>query len=136
EPLRGRGRRAVIVLDTHAAVWWSSQPKRLSTRATAAIASADRLAVPTVVFWEVAMLVRKGRLMIGADSVSARAWADRLCAIPRVETIALTTEMALLADSLKMHADPADRFIVACALERGCPLVTRDELIRPLGIIE
>ena len=126
----------MIVLDTHAAVWWTTQPKRLSTRAAAAIASADRLAVPTVVFWEVAMLVRKGRLRLGSDATSARAWADQLCAIPRVEPIALTVGVALLADSLKMHADPADRFIVASAVDRGCPLVTRDELIRPLGLVE
>ena len=126
----------MTVLDTHAWVWWAGASTKLSARARRHIDEAAKLVVSAISCWEVAMLVRKGRLMIGADSVSARAWADRLCAIPRVETIALTTEMALLADSLKMHADPADRFIVACALERGCPLVTRDELIRPLGIIE
>ena len=128
----------MIVLDTHAAVWWTADPKRLGKRASAAIADADRLGVPTIVFWEVAMLVRKGRLRLDVDGTagSARTWSDKLCSIPLVEPIALTVELALLADSLKMHADPADRFIVASAVKLGCPLITRDKLIRPLGLVQ
>ena len=123
----------MIVLDTHAAVWWSADPKRLSARAGRAIASADRVGIPAIVFWEVSLLVRRRRLAL---EISVHDWAEKVCAIPRVEPMPLTVELALLADSLPMHPDPADRFIVAAALQRGARLVTRDKLIRPLAIVE
>lgn len=122
----------MVVLDTHAAVWWSTQPKLLSARAAAAIAAADRLSIPSIVFWEVALLVRKRRLVL---SVPVRKWADELRSIPRVTETALTTDTALAADGLSMHADPADRFIVASALELGAPLVTKDGLLRRLKFV-
>lgn len=34
------------------------------------------------------------------------------------------------------HRDPADRVIVATALHRGVPLVTKDEAIRAWGGVE
>jgi PIN domain nuclease of toxin-antitoxin system len=128
----------VIVLDTHTTIWWTADPKQLSKRATAAIAKADRIGLPAIIFWEVSILVRKGRLDLTIDSrpMAVRAWADALCAMPLVEPIPISVELALLADSLAMHPDPADRFIVAAAVRAGCPLVTRDKLIRPLGLVE
>ncbi len=122
----------MIVLDTHATVWWSADPKRLGRRAADAIAAAERLGVPTIVFWEVSLLVRKRKLELG---MSVSDWCQKLCAIPRVEPLPLTVELALLADSLEMHPDHADRFIVATALHLRRPLITRDELIRPLKIV-
>jgi PIN domain nuclease of toxin-antitoxin system len=123
----------MIVLDTHTTVWWSADPKRLGKRAAEAIARADRLGVPTIVFWEVSLLARKRKLEL---AMSVRDWSQKLCAIPRIEPLPLTVELALLADSLDMHPDPADRFIVASAIQHACPLVTRDNLIRPLDIVE
>lgn len=123
----------MIVLDTHSTVWWSSDPKRLSSRAAEAIAAADRVGIPAIVFWEVSLLVRKEKLAL---EIGVRDWARMLCSIPRVEPLPLTVELALLADSLAMHPDPADRFIVASAIHRGAALVTRDTLIRPLAFVE
>jgi PIN domain nuclease of toxin-antitoxin system len=47
-----------------------------------------------------------------------------------VEQLPLTAEIAVAAEDLSMHPDPADRFIVATALHHGCALVTKDILIR------
>jgi PIN domain nuclease of toxin-antitoxin system len=63
-------------------------------------------------------------------------WAERLLAIPRVQALPLDANAALRADSLSMHADPADRFIVATALEHRSRLVTKDGLLRNLKIVE
>ena len=54
----------------------------------------------------------------------------RILAIPRLEPVPLLVELALAADERDMHADPADRFIVATALSRQFPLITNDELLR------
>jgi PIN domain nuclease of toxin-antitoxin system len=56
--------------------------------------------------------------------------------VPRVETLPLTAEIAVQADSLEMHADPADRFIVATALRYSVPLVSKDRLMRSLRFID
>jgi len=123
----------MIVLDTHAVVWWAGDPGRLSAKAAAALDKAERIGLPAIVFWEAALLVRKGRLDLG---MSAREWAERIQLIPRVDALPLTPEIAVVADSLRMHPDPADRFIVATAILHRVPLVTKDRSLRRLRIVK
>lgn len=123
----------MLVLDTHAAVWWAGEPRRLGRAAQARLANEERLGIPAIVFWEIALLVRKGRLDLG---MPASVWTRAIQAIPRVEALPLTAEIAVQADELEMHADPADRFIVATALRYGVPLVSKDRLMRKLRCVE
>ena len=123
----------MVVLDTHAIVWWAGTPELLSARAAQSISNADRLGVPAIVFWETSLLVRRGRLDLG---MTVDQWATKVQAIPRVDALPLTAEIALAADALNMHADPADRFIVATAMHHGVPVVTKDRLLRALRIIK
>ena len=123
----------MLVLDTHTAIWWASDAQLLSSRAERAIARADRLGIPAIVFWETSLLVRKGRLDL---DMPVPEWAAKIQAIPRVDALPLTADIALLADSLNMHADPADRFIVATAIHHGVPIVTKDRLLQPLRIVK
>jgi len=116
----------VIVLDTHALLWWTSEPRRLSRRAATEIARAERVGLPTIVFWEIALLVRKGRIELGVPPVE---WLERILQIPRCEALPLKAIVALQADGLDMHADPADRFIAATALHLGVPVITKDHLL-------
>ena len=61
--VRGLGIAEVIVLDTHAWVWWASDPARLSVPARRAIEGAvmdGGLLVSSISAWEVAMLRRRG----------------------------------------------------------------------------
>ncbi len=123
----------MVVLDTHAAVWWTGDPSRLGRAARARLASDDRLGIPAIVFWEVALLVRRRKLDLG---MPVSQWAQAVQAIPRLQSLALTAEIAVAADELEMHADPADRFIVATALRYGAPLISKDPLMRSLRFIE
>ena len=123
----------MVVLDTHVVVWWSGEPHRLGRVATARLAAEDSLGIPAIVFWEVALLVRKRRLDLG---MSVEAWTQAIQTIPRVRALPLTAEIAVRADGLKMHADPADRFIAATALQHGSPLVSKDRLMRGLRFVE
>jgi PIN domain nuclease of toxin-antitoxin system len=123
----------VVVLDTHAAVWWASEPARLGRAARARLETEDRLGVPTIVFWEIALLVRKRKLDLG---MPVNRWAGTIQSVPRIETLPLTAEIAIEADALKMHADPADRFIVASALRCGVPLISKDRLMHSLRFVE
>ena len=48
----------------------------------------------------------------------------------------LTAEIAVQADELELHSDPADRFIVATALHHDVPLVTKDRHMRALRFVD
>lgn len=119
----------MIVLDTHALLWWVGSPKRLGKAATAAIAGTDAVGVPAIVFWEIALLARLERIALDRPIMD---WVEAVLSVPRVTALPLTPSIAVRADGLDMHADPADRFIVATALEHGAKLATKDKALRGL----
>jgi PIN domain nuclease of toxin-antitoxin system len=122
----------VLVLDTHAALWWTLEPARLGRKVASRLAHENRLGIPTIVFWEVSLLVRKGKLEL---EMGAAEWAHKVCTIPRVAPLPLTLQIALLAETLAMHPDPADRFVVATAMVHDAPLATKDVLLRELRFV-
>jgi PIN domain nuclease of toxin-antitoxin system len=116
----------VILLDTHAAVWILRNDAALGKRARlAAVAALERgeLAVSAISFWEIALLIAKGRLRSLDDPSETR----RLMMRAGIHEIALTGEIAILAVQLDLgHGDPADRFIAATALAHEATLMTAD----------
>jgi PIN domain nuclease of toxin-antitoxin system len=118
---------ATVALDTHVVLWWTLEPKRLSAAARRAIEDAEALGISAIVFWEVALLTRKRKVELGT---TAEEWARDVLSLPRVLAHDVTPAVALRAETLKMHPDPADRLLVATALEHGLSLVTSDALIR------
>lgn len=120
----------MIVLDTHAWLWWCSQPDRLSRGARAAIDDAERIGVSTLSAWEVAMLVARGRISLDRP---ADTWVRQALARSRVETLAPSASAAVAAGLLDADAfpgDPVDRLLYATAKELRAPLVTRDRALR------
>ena len=123
----------MILLDTHVLLWWTSDPGRLSERAAGEIARAREIGLPSIVFWEVALLARKQKIAL---AVPIQTWMERVLAIPRCISLDLTPVVALHADALDMHPDPADRFIAATALAKGAALVTKDRLLSEVKGLE
>ena len=123
----------MIALDTHALVWWVSDPARLGARARKAIEAAinegDQLAVSSISTWEIAMLVAARRLELTMD---VDTWVARVESYPGLTFVPVDNRIALRAVQLDgfSHRDPADRIIVATALGLGATLVTADERIR------
>lgn len=123
----------MIVLDTHAFVWWVASPDRLPRKARAhldrAVAHGDALRVSSISAWEVAMLVARGRLELTMD---VSAWMAAAEALPMLEFVPVDNAVALRAVALpeSLPRDPADRIIVATALGLGATLVTGDERLR------
>jgi PIN domain nuclease of toxin-antitoxin system len=126
----------VILLDTHAWIWWLSDSPALSERARAAVkeAAGDRsLFVSSISAWELAMLVRKGRLRLTTD---AARWIRAAEALPFLSFIPVDNAIAVRSALLKgLHPDPADRMILATALEHGLSLVTKDERLHAAGSV-
>ena len=117
------------MLDTHCLVWMDQAVERMgaSARQLADEAIAmSRLAVSAISFWEVALLVRKGRLRL---EQSLGVWRRDLLGRGVIE-LPLGGATCIAAAQLGyFHADPADRFIVATARELGATLLTADDKI-------
>ena len=89
--------------------------------------------VADISLWEVGMLVSKHRITLKVPLLEwLSAAIQAVTVIPISPSIA--AKVALLPESF--HGDPADRLIVATALEMGVPLVTRDKKFRDSGLVQ
>ncbi len=124
----------MIILDTHAWIWWANESTKLSQSAFRAIESAEWVGIPAICSWELAMLVAKQRIGLAMD---VEIWIDLSLQRPRVKLLPLTPEIAVLATQLpgEFHGDPADRLIVASSLAKNAPLVTKDQKIVDWGFV-
>jgi PIN domain nuclease of toxin-antitoxin system len=113
----------MIVLDTHALVWWLDNPAQLSRPASEAIEHAMKtksVYVSCFSAWEIAL------------ALDVRDWLARCERLPFLSFVPVSTAIAV--ESVRLpdfpHADPADRIITATALSLGAQLVTKDEKLR------
>ncbi len=118
----------MILLDTHVLLWHGRGDRRLGRRARRVVERAlprRRVAVSAISFWEIAMRVHSGRLDVLMDPEALRRdlLAQGLVEIP------VNGVIGIRAGVLPgLHGDPADRLIVATALE-GHELLTADRRI-------
>ncbi len=123
----------MIVLDTHVLIWWTGEQENLSKKATRLLEDEVQLCIPSIAFWEVALLARKGRVRLGMPTAD---WVGKVLTLPRVVCAPLTAVIAIAAEELSMHSDPADRFIVATAQHLNAPLLSKDRLLRKLTTVK
>jgi len=122
----------MIVLDTHALIWWANGAGELSRKAGKAIddeLDGGEIVVSSISAWEIAMLVERERLVLSMDVES---WLATVATVEAVRFVPVDVETTLKSVALpgEFHKDPADRMIVATARRLAVPLVTRDEKIR------
>lgn len=128
----------MIVLDTHALVWWVSDPQRLPRKAQRLIdnaaKTADSIAVSSISVWEIAMLVERGRLELTID---AETWIANIEALPFLTFVPIDNRVATRAVRLEgfPHRDPADRMIVATTLGLNATLITADKRLRSYRLV-
>jgi PIN domain nuclease of toxin-antitoxin system len=116
-----------VLLDTHALLWWKAGAELLSDAAAGRIAAATHVLVSPISCWEVGMLVGKGRVKLDRPVDD---WVADLMSEEGVREVPLTPAVAVAAALLPdLHGDPADRLIVASALARRVPVVTKDRLL-------
>ncbi len=117
----------MILLDTHAALWFAMDNGLLGKRSQRTIDRAledDQLAVSVISFWEITLLIAKRRVRSIDSAAETRDFILRA----GIGELPLTGEIAILAGELdSLHGDPADRFIAATAIRHDATLVTADE---------
>ena len=121
----------MIVLDTHAWIWFASKPEALSKKAQKAVDAAVKeknVLVSSISVWEVALLVKNKRLKLSMDVID---WIAKSENLPFIQFIPVSNSIAVKSVNLPqpLHPDPADRIIIATALSIGAPLVTKDKKI-------
>lgn len=122
---------AGLLLDTHIWVWLTNGSADLTDKTIKLLdgaAQQGRLFVPAIAVWELATLVAKKRLTL---SVPVKNWVQEAMQQPGIEMVPLSWEISIESTMLPgvLHADPADRIIIATARIHKYSLVTRDEKI-------
>jgi PIN domain nuclease of toxin-antitoxin system len=125
----------MIILDTHAWIWWVAESKSLSEKAGRAIAGADVLGVSIISCWEVAMLVTKRRLALRLD---VHDWVGEALKRPKVRLLHLEPKTAIDSVCLPATApdDPVDRILIAECRHHGASLVSKDAQIKESRLVE
>ena len=125
-----------LLLDTHVALWLDSGDDQLRLATRELIDKCWRagasILLSAVSAWEIALLVDTGRIDL---DIPVAAWIERFLERPGIEAVPLGHLAAARAYQLHRleHRDPADRLLIATAIELGCPLVTYDERIAGFG---
>jgi PIN domain nuclease of toxin-antitoxin system len=85
-----------------------------------------------VTAWEIALLVDTGRIKL---DIPTEAWIERFLARAGIAAVPLSHQAACRAYQLHhlAHRDPADRLLVATAIELACPLITYDDRMARFG---
>ncbi len=121
----------MILLDTHALIWFIQKDQRVGERGRTIIdteRAGDGAVIAPISVWETAMLADKGKIVLNRSVV---AWFEAVLAVSGFSLAELTVAIGVDAGSLPggTHGDPADRLIIATARALGCPLLTADRAI-------
>ena len=118
-----------ILLDTNALIWFEISDARLGMGASNRISNAARdgeAFICPISFWEVELAIQRKRIML-TEPIAV--WRRRLLNCGFVERPVVGEDTIAMAQLAGFHADPADRLIVAVAVNAGLSLVTSDEKI-------
>lgn len=126
----------MILLDTHALLWWALDPPQLSARATDVVTRMEEQGglASSISIWELGTKIKRGKLEMG---ISVEELARRIERSGAVDLVPVDTTIWLRSLALPWaHRDPADRVIVATALLAGVPVLTKDSALHAFEGVE
>ena len=131
-------RSGAVVADTHAFIWYLEGSSRLSAAAARHLEACDETGVVHISAYTLVEV----RYLVGKGALRADEEAALLAAVdsPRtdIRSVPASVEVVRHLASVPRSRlfDPADRLIVASAIELGVPLVTKDAGIASSGLLE
>ena len=114
-----------ILLDTHTFIWLSEDDPDLPPSVLKIIDNAENVFVSTVSFWEIAIKLNVGKIIL-KDSfldIENRFNATRLILLP--VSIEDSVQLHKLP-FIKEHKDPFDKLLVSQAISRSMPIISVD----------
>lgn len=124
-----------LLLDTHVWFWYALGVSKLSPAARKVITHAAQnhsLYIAAISLWELAMLEERKRITLGMPCLE---WINQSIEKISLQVAPVTSTIAVESCNLpgKLHADPADKLIIATARVENLKLLTRDEKILEYG---
>jgi PIN domain nuclease of toxin-antitoxin system len=116
----------MLNLDTHILIFALAGTLTVKERD---LLASDSWGVSDIVFWELCMLVERGRVVLDLDDPGVKAVLAQLHVWP------ISVDVARTIDSLDFDSDPADEIIAATSVHHSVPLVTRDSRIRKSRLV-
>ena len=116
----------MLLLDTHAFLWFMSDPSRLSEKVNTELENADVVYISVASFWEMAITSSLGKLKLPA-SIS-----DMMKDCEKLDFSVLPirgSHLERLRELPRHHRDPFDRLLICQAQEEHLTMVTVDENI-------
>ena len=119
-------------MDTHAFIWWDSDPARLSVATRAFIQDPTNFVYLSVVsVWEIVIKQQLGKLTVTMPLASRvmQQQANGLLLLPA------TLEHVLAVEALpSRHKDPFDRLLIAQANVEGAVLLSSDAVFSQYSV--
>lgn len=124
----------MILLDTHVAVWMSTDKGQLSAPASDAIRASSKegtaIAIASPTLWEVSMMSTRGDFRLPSTLSDYLRYLETAFVVLPISGPIAERSMQF---SPAFSRDPTDHIIAATAIVHGLPLVTKDKRIRRSG---
>ncbi|MDQ2916017.1 MAG: type II toxin-antitoxin system VapC family toxin [Pseudomonadota bacterium] len=123
----------LVLLDTHAFLWWIGDEKALSSNARSAIGNPDNECLLSLAScWEMAIKQSLGKLRLPA---TFERFIPEQLATNAFRQLAIDFRHVARVAALPFHhRDPFDRLLAAQAIEERCAIVSADSVFRKYGV--
>lgn len=130
----------MIVLDTHAVIWFFAGSKELGTTSLRRIAQAlsrQEACCSAISYCEIAALAQAGRIVLPSSGTTVeedvQSYRRKILGSGLLEHT-VEGQITIEAVFMRIHKDPADRIIAATAKVLDATLVTADEKLLVAGV--
>jgi len=122
-----------ILLDTHAFIWWDSEPEKLSAQVLQICQEANNhLLLSVVSVWEMQIKLQLNKLTLSlplAQLIESQQEKNQLIILP------ITLPHVLAVQNLPFHhKDPFDRLLIAQAIVEGISVLSHDPQIHKYAV--
>lgn len=128
----------MVTVDTHIIIWDALKPDALSKKAKKALDianSTDGIIFCEISLWEIAMLMKKRRIVIDASYLE---FINLIKVSNNYIFTGITAEIAECSTTLplEINQDPADRIICATSIQTNTELITADQNLRKSTVLK
>lgn len=122
-----------MLLDTHVFLWWVNDSPELSKNVITLITDEENtLYLSTASLWEMAIKLSLGKLEI---NVPLQEFIDTQMLINKIYEMPIQrTHVVKVVDLPFHHRDPFDRLLIAQALVKNIPVISKDKILNLYGV--
>lgn len=116
-----------LLLDTHAFIWWSDEPEKLSEKVLESCQNDENSLILSIAsIWEMQIKIQLGKMRL---KHSLRYLIENQQNINNLQILPVTINHIYMLENLPMHhRDPFDRLLICQAMEERLVLVSKDSV--------